>query len=120
MVVVIQPQDQERTWNGCGRHHQHGHVNAMPEPQETPDNSVINGTITIFGTYARILVDYGAFHSFIPYRFSKSLDLKLSLLLHPLRVSTPISGDVALWDACRAFLIRVADMILYLTSFCWI
>src|SRR4051812_11305951 len=61
--------------------------------------------ITVFGTYAKILTDRGASHSFILYRFGKTLGLKTSPLPYPLRSSTPISRDVKLQNVCRACLL---------------
>src|SRR3954465_1666718 len=72
------------------------------------DDSIITGTITVSGTYIRILIDCGASHSFISQRFSKSLGLKTSSLPYLLKVTTPVSGDMRLRDACRACLMSIA------------
>src|SRR3954465_13429410 len=77
-------------------------------PEGDPDNSVIRGIITVSGTYARILIDCGASHSFISWKFSKLLGFKISTLPYLLRVTTLVSGDVKLQDVCRACLMGMA------------
>ena len=79
---------------------------AMPE--DGPENSVIRGTITVSGTYTRILIDCGASHSFISQKFSMLLGLKSSSLSYLLRVTIPVSGDVKPWDVYRACLLGIA------------
>src|SRR5436189_2612737 len=99
MAAVTQKEDKVK---GHKKRNGKGHAWAIPEGG--PDNLVIKGTITVSGTYARILIDCGASHCFISRKFSRPLGLKISTLPYLLRVTTPVSRDVKLRDVCRACL----------------
>src|SRR4051812_1818754 len=77
---------------------------ALPQvPTEPLERSVIRGTISIYTSSARVLIDTGASHSFISYAFCKTLGLRLDRLYEPLEVSTPVSGVAVLTDICRGY-----------------
>ena len=60
------------------------------EPQQVPDSSeVVEGTITIFHRFAKVLVDPGATHSFVNPNFMCGIDIKPASLPYDLEVSTP-------------------------------
>src|SRR4051812_16578666 len=74
---------------------------ALPQvPTEPLKRSVIRGTISIYTSNARVLIDTGASHSFISYAFCKTLGLRLDRLYEPLKVITPVSGVDVLTDIC--------------------
>src|SRR4051812_42362161 len=78
---------------------------ALIEPLEC---SVIRGTISVYTSYARVLIDTGASHSFISYAFSKTVGLRLDRLREPLEVSTPVSGMAVLNEICRGCDLEIA------------
>ena len=55
----------------------------------------------MFSSWARVLVDTGATHSFIASSFVAALGLEASPLDPPLYVDTPIGGRVMLDRVCR-------------------
>ena len=54
----------------------------------------ISGTISLFGTYARVLLDSGATHSFISMSFGEKLGKGPSQLPYAISISTPTSEPV--------------------------
>ena len=93
---------------GKGHKKRNGKGHAWAIPEGGLDNSVIKGTITVSGTYARILIDCGASYSCISQKFSRSLGLKISTLPYLLRVTIPVSGEVKHRDVYRACLMGMA------------
>ena len=67
----------------------------------SPDPSVVRDTFLVFSSWARVLVDTGASHSFIAKSFSTGLRLETDTLDPPLYVDTPIGGRVLLDRVCR-------------------
>src|SRR3954462_9639766 len=81
-----------------------GRAFAMAPPQaptEPQERSVIRGTISVYTSNARVLIDTDASHSFVSYSFCETLGLRLDRLYEPLEVSTPVSGVAVLTDICR-------------------
>src|SRR3954470_3496505 len=102
------PQAQRGRGGGRGRGRGQGGAYALAETSEIPDHSVIRGTIAVYGSYARILVDCGASHSFIATRFCRASGLRTEFMPSSLHVSTPISGVVELREVCRACTLTIA------------
>ena len=67
----------------------------------SPPDPVVRGTFLLFSSWARVLVDTGASHSFIASSFGAALGLETSPLDPPLYVDTPIGGRVMLDRVCR-------------------
>ena len=79
---------------------QQGRAYALAATTSPPD-PVVRGTFLLFSSWARVLVDTGATHSFIATAFATALGLEMSQLDHPLYVDTPIGGRVLLDRVCR-------------------
>src|SRR3954469_15115635 len=78
-------------------------------PTEPLERSMIRGTISVYISHARVLIDTGASHSFISYAFCKTLGLRLDRLYEPLEVSTSVSGVAVLTDICRGYDLKIAE-----------
>ena len=74
-----------------GRGQQQGRVFTLGSAASPPD-PVVRGTFFIFSSWARVLVDTGATHSFIAASFVTTLGLETSPLDLPLYVDTLIGG----------------------------
>src|SRR4051812_4788796 len=110
----LPPRQQEQRGRGGGRAREHGHgqgqgrTYALPEAPEIPDHSVTRGTIVVYGSFARILVDCGASHSFTATRFCRASGLQTEYMPSSLLVSTPVSGVVELREVCRSCTLTIA------------
>src|SRR5436853_5771946 len=81
----------------------------MTQEQPKPmDNEVVQGIITLYRSCAKVLFDTGASHSFMSVMFTKSLKLKISTMLYPLVVTTPVNGRVTVRTICRKCTLEVA------------
>ena len=74
-----------------------------------PDPSVVRGTFLVFSSWARVLVDTGASHSFIATSFSTALGWETSLLNPPLYIDTLIGARVLLDRVCRGCDLTIAE-----------
>ena len=86
---------------------QQGRAYAM-DAEQTADRSVIRGTVLIFGTAARVLIDTGASHSFISATLARTMRLTHSNLRTPLTVTTPVRGNIILYRICRGCTVVIA------------
>ncbi|XP_058220482.1 uncharacterized protein LOC131330773 [Rhododendron vialii] len=57
-----------------------------------PETLVVRGTFLLFNSFARVLFDSGASHSFIAASFARALGLEIENISPPLFVETPIGG----------------------------
>lgn len=73
----------------------------IAETHELSNHSMIRGTLVVFSSYARILIDRGTSHLFISARFVSASKLWIELLPYPLHVSAPFSKVVELRDLCK-------------------
>ena len=80
---------------------QQGRVFTLAATTSPPD-PVVRGTFLLFSSWARVLVDTGASHSFIASSFVATLGLETSPLDPPLYVDTPIGGQVMLDRVCES------------------
>src|SRR3954466_1331276 len=78
------------------------------DAEQAPDRSVIRGTVLIYGSVARTLIDTGASHSFISYALARSMSLMISTMLTPLLVTTPVRGNVMLDHVCKDCFVAIA------------
>ena len=60
------------------------------------DPSVVRGIFLVFSSWASVLVDTGASHSFISASLASALGLEISILDSPLYIDTPVGGRVLL------------------------
>ncbi|VVA30996.1 PREDICTED: zf-CCHC domain-containing /RVP_2, partial [Prunus dulcis] len=70
-----------------------GRVYHMSQQQAQASPDVVTGTLSVFGTPARILIDPGATHSFVTPSFADNADVKLSALRSELAISVP-TGEI--------------------------
>ena len=72
------------------------------------DRSVIRGTVLIFGSVARTLIDTGASHSFISSTLARTMSLRYVTLRTPLTVTTPVQENIVLDRVCRDCFVVIA------------
>ena len=64
--------------------------------------------MVVYNSWARILFDTGATHSFISFVFASSLGLHKDYLDGALCVTSPLGGEMAVGHVCRACVVRLA------------
>lgn len=82
---------------------------ALENALEKLDHSLIRGTIVVFGSYARILIDCEVLHSFISTQFCRAFRPRTELMPYTLHVGTQVSGVVGLREVCRGCALTIAD-----------
>ncbi|VVA39362.1 PREDICTED: reverse mRNAase, partial [Prunus dulcis] len=70
-----------------------GRVYHMSQQQAQASPDVVTGTLSVFGTPARILIDPGATHSFVTPSFAHNADVQPSALRNELAISVP-TGEI--------------------------
>ena len=68
---------------------------------------MVEGTLILFNSWARILFDTGATHSFIASSFVSSLGLSSDTLCGGLVVASPMGGGMVASDVCRSCVVRI-------------
>ena len=71
-------------------------------------NSVVEGMMVVYNSWARILFDSGATHSFISSVFASSLGLHMDCLDGTMCVASPLGGEMAVGHVCKSCVVRVA------------
>ena len=69
---------------------------------------MVRGIFLVSSSWARVLIDSGASHSFISVAFACALGLRVSSLESPLSIDTPVGGRVTLDRVCRSCEFKVA------------
>ncbi|GFS37772.1 hypothetical protein Acr_00g0053850 [Actinidia rufa] len=94
------------------------------QQEQQLDTSVVQGTLLMFNSRARVLVDTGASHSFIASSFALALGLKVEVLDSVLMLDTLVGGNTTLRRICRSCEINIGDkcfvfdfIVLDMTSF---
>ncbi|BBN68979.1 transposable element gene [Prunus dulcis] len=72
-----------------GRARATGRVYHMSQQQAQVSPDVVIGTLSVFGTPARVLIDPGATHSFVTSSFAHNADVRLSALRDESAISVP-------------------------------
>ncbi|XP_026428958.1 uncharacterized protein LOC113324893 [Papaver somniferum] len=73
---------------------------------QDPDNSVVEGTFLVYNSWAKILFDTGATHSFIASSFTLSLGLKTELLDGHLGIASAVGGSARVDRVARMCVVR--------------
>ena len=75
---------------------------AIPQPStsQAPETAVVRGTFLLFNSFAKVLFDSGASHSFIALSFVRALELETEELDSPLFVETPLGSKSSLNRIC--------------------
>ena len=68
----------------------------------------MEGTLVLFNSWARILFDTGATHSFIASAFVSSLGLSSETLCGGLVVASRMGGVMVASEVCRSCVVRIA------------
>ncbi|GFZ01057.1 hypothetical protein Acr_14g0006920 [Actinidia rufa] len=94
------------------------------QQEQQLDTSVVRGTLLMFNSWARVLIDTGASHSFIASSFASALGLEIEVSDSVLMLDTPIGGRSTLKKVCRSCEVEIADrrfvfdfIVLDMTSF---
>ncbi|XP_028075180.1 uncharacterized protein LOC114277480 [Camellia sinensis] len=85
-----------------------GRVYAVTASEQATGSLVVRGTFLIFNTWAKVLIDTGASHSFITKSFASLLGLENRQQQAPLTVESPVRGKVNLTRECQGCVIEVA------------
>ncbi|XP_058189168.1 uncharacterized protein LOC131306761 [Rhododendron vialii] len=76
---------------------------------QAPETSVVRGTFLLFNSFAKVLFDSGASHSFIATSFVCALDLETENVNPPLLVETPLGGRTPLDRICQECELIICD-----------
>ncbi|GFS30291.1 hypothetical protein Acr_00g0011220 [Actinidia rufa] len=79
------------------------------QQEQQLDTSIVRGTLLMFNSWARILIDTGASHSFIASSFALALGLKVEVLDSVLMLNTLVGGRTILRRICRSCEIEIND-----------
>ncbi|XP_058180087.1 uncharacterized protein LOC131298627 [Rhododendron vialii] len=86
-----------------------GQGEGFVQRQGAPETSVVRGTFLLFNSFARVLFDSGASHSFIAASFVCALELDTENLDSPLFVETPLRGKSSLNRICMGCELIICD-----------
>ncbi|GFS33312.1 hypothetical protein Acr_00g0027740 [Actinidia rufa] len=89
-----------------------GRVYAITDATTIPSQtepSVVRGIFLLFSSWARVLIDSGASHSFLSSSFAYALELKVDVLRPSLFVESPVGGRVSLDRICRKCELVISD-----------
>ena len=79
------------------------------QPTQQSEPSVVRGTFLIFSSWADVLVDTGASHSFLAQSFVSTLGLETEELRPGMSVETPVGGRVSVDRICRGCALTILD-----------
>ncbi|XP_028114370.1 uncharacterized protein LOC114312332 [Camellia sinensis] len=91
-----------------GKQRSQGRVYAIATSEQTSRPSIVRGIFLIFNTWANVLIDTGASHSFIATSFVSLLGLKSGQLQSSLTVESLVGGKIILTQGCQGCVIEVA------------
>ncbi|XP_057504717.1 uncharacterized protein LOC130788169 [Actinidia eriantha] len=83
-------------------------TDATTIPSQT-EPSVVRGILLLFSSWARVLIDSGASHSFLSSSFASALELKVDVLRPSLFLESPVGGRVSLDRICRKCELVISD-----------
>ena len=84
-------------------------VTRQQDPSEPEGERAAPGTFLLYNSWASILIDTGASHSFLSAQCARALGLAVEPLSPSICVDTPIGDGIVLDKICRACEVRVAD-----------
>lgn len=70
---------------------------------------MVEGTFLVFNSWAKILFDSGASHSFRSRTFAYILGLKSEFMEFPIKVGSPLGGIRKIDRICRSYIIEIAN-----------
>ena len=77
----------------------------------------MDGMILISHSWAHVLFDTGATHSFISMSFASSLQLEMNLSTSPLLLTTPMGGVGEVSMICKSYCVVIGDHKLFADRF---
>ncbi|KAL7243274.1 hypothetical protein ACSBR1_015641 [Camellia fascicularis] len=92
-----------------GEQRSQGRVYAGTASEQATGSLVVRGTFLIFNTWAKVLINTGASHSFIATSFASLLGLESRQLQASLTVESLVGGKVNLTRECHGCVIEVAS-----------
>ena len=81
----------------------------MTQPEEDVSNVVMEGIILLYNSWARILFDLGATHSFICTTYAIDLGLNFEKLEHALNVGLPTGEQLGTNQVCKGCVLRIGE-----------
>ena len=78
--------------------------------QNAESNALVEGMILCFSTWAHVLFDPGATHSFISASFASMLDIEFVPLHCSLYVETPVGGKMETKWVCHAYVLYIGGL----------
>ena len=86
-----------------------GRVFSLTQPEEDVSNAVVEGIILLYNSWARILFDLGATHSFIRTTYAIDLGLNFEKLEHALNVDLPTREQLGPSQVCKGYVLRIGE-----------
>ena len=80
---------------------------ALTQPEEDASNAVVEGIILLYNSWARILFEPGASHSFIRIAYALDLGLNFEKIEHALSVNLPIGEQLGINRVCKGCVLRI-------------
>ncbi|XP_039119537.1 uncharacterized protein LOC120255830 [Dioscorea cayenensis subsp. rotundata] len=105
---VVSEQPSSSTQQKAGRPKTQGRVYALTQEDTHASNAVVSGILSVYSTYACVLFDSGATHSFISSAFIRKHILHVTTFEYDLCVATLVGVDIVLSRACENCPIIVA------------
>ena len=81
----------------------------MTQQEEDASNAVMEGIILLYNSWARILFDPGATHSFISTTYALDLGLKFKKLEQALSVDLPTGEQLGANRVCKNCVLRIGE-----------
>ena len=81
----------------------------MTQPEEDVSNAVVEGIILLYNSWARILFDLGATHSFICTTYAIDLELNFEKLEQALNVDLPMGEQLGTSQVCKGCVLRIGE-----------
>ena len=87
-------------------------VYALDKRNVESEAEVVEGTLSISGKLAKVLIDPGSTHSFVRPKFLKALGSKSEILPYVVEVSTPMGEqEIKIDKICRKCEVKIGDRI---------
>ena len=87
----------------------HPRESALTQPKEDASNAVVEGIILLYNSWARILFDPSATHSFIRTTYALDLGLNFEKLEQALRVDLPTGEQLGTSRVCKGCVLRIEE-----------
>ena len=81
----------------------------MTQPKEDVSNAALEGIILLYNSWARILFDSGATHSFIRTTYAIDLGLNFEKLEQALNVDLPTGEQLGTSQVCKGCVLRIGE-----------